>query len=194
MPMGYMRSLTEAFSASQEMPEDGSIRLLSVGRFCRAKNFDNVPDICRRLRETGLDVKWYLMGFGGDEALIRRKIADAGMQEHVVVLGKKENPYPYIAACDLYVQPSRYEGKCVSVIEAQILHKPVVITNYATSPSQLKDGYDGIIVPMDNEGCAAGIAAVIRNGELRKMLSENTKKQDYTNAAEIEKLYELIEG
>ena len=194
MPMGYMRSLTEAFSASQEMPEDGSIRLLSVGRFCRAKNFDNVPDICRRLRETGLDVKWYLMGFGGDEALIRRKIADAGMQEHVVVLGKKENPYHYIAACDLYVQPSRYEGKCVSVIEAQILHKPVVITNYATSPSQLKDGYDGIIVPMDNEGCAAGIAAVIRNGELRKMLSENTKKQDYTNAAEIEKLYELIEG
>ena len=134
------------------------------------------------------------MGFGGDEALIRRKIADAGMQEHVVVLGKKENPYPYIAACDLYVQPSRYEGKCVSVIEAQILHKPVVITNYATSPSQLKDGYDGVIVPMDNEGCAAGIAAVIRNGELRKMLSENTKKQDYTNAAEIEKLYELIEG
>ena len=194
MPMGYMRSLTEAFSASQEMPEDGSIRLLSVGRFCRAKNFDNVPDICRRLRETGLDVKWYLIGFGGDETLIRRKIADAGMQEHVVVLGKKENPYPYIAACDLYVQPSRYEGKCVSVTEAQILHKPVVITNYATSPSQLKDGYDGIIVPMDNEGCAAGIAAVIRNGELRKMLSENTKKQDYTNAAEIEKLYELIEG
>ena len=194
MPMGYMHSLTEAFPVSQEMPEDGSIRLLSVGRFCRAKNFDNVPDICRRLRETGLDVKWYLMGFGGDEALIRRKIADAGMQEHVVVLGKKENPYPYIAACDLYVQPSRYEGKCVSVIEAQILQNPVVITNYATSPSQLKDGYDGIIVPMDNEGCAAGIAAVIRNGELRKMLSENTKKQDYTNAAEIEKLYELIEG
>ena len=62
-----------------DMPQDGSIRLLSIGRYCEAKNFDNVPDICRRIRETGLDVKWYLIGFGGDEALIRERIAQAGM-------------------------------------------------------------------------------------------------------------------
>lgn len=194
MPMRYLDSMTNAFSTEREMPLDGSIRLLSVGRFCTAKNFDNVPDICRRLREKGHNVKWYLIGFGGDEALIRQKIAEAGMQEHVIILGKKENPYPYIAACDLYIQPSRYEGKCVSVIEAQILHKPVVITNYATSASQLRDGYDGIIVPMDNEGCAEGIAAVLRDAELQHRLVENTKKNDYTNAGEIEKLYRLIEG
>lgn len=178
---------------SAEMPADGSIRLLSVGRFCSAKNFDNVPDICRRLREKGYPVKWYLIGFGGDEALIRQKINDAGMQDAVIILGKKENPYPYIAACDLYVQPSRYEGKCVSVIEAQILHKPVVITNYATSGSQLRDGYDGVVVPMDNAGCAEGIAAVIDDKELQQRLIENTRKNDYTNSGEIEKIYRLME-
>lgn len=181
-------------SAEQEMPTDGSIRLLSVGRFSEQKNFDNIPDICKRLRKKGYPVKWYLIGFGGDEALIRQKIAEAGMQREVIILGKKENPYPYIAACDLYVQPSRYEGKCVSVIEAQILHKPVIITNYATSGSQLRDGYDGVIVPMDNEGCAEGIAAVIADKQLQQRLIENTKQQDYTNAAEIHKLYKLIEG
>ena len=181
------------FYPEMEMPKDGSIRLLSVGRFCRAKNFDNVPDICRRLREKGHNVKWYLIGFGGDEALIRQKILEAGMEDYVIILGKKENPYPYIAACDLYVQPSRYEGKCVSVIEAQILHKPVVITDYATSGSQLRDGYDGIVVPIDNESCTKGIAAVIENKQLQTMLTENTKQQDYTNAAEIHKLYRLIE-
>ena len=194
MPVRYMDSMAKAFSVEQEMQSDGSIRLLSVGRFCSAKNFDNVPDICKKLREKGLNVKWYLIGFGGDESLIRRKIIDAGMQDSVIILGKKENPYPYIAACDLYVQPSRYEGKCVSVIEAQILHKPVVITNYPTSGSQLRDGYDGIIVPMDNEGCAEGIAAVIENKQLQNLLAENTAKQDCTNAGEIEKLYKLIEG
>ena len=194
MPMRYLDSMTKAFSVEQEMPADGSIRLLSVGRFCSAKNFDNVPDICRRLREKGYPVKWYLIGFGGDESLIRQKIMEAGMEEYVIVLGKKENPYPYIAACDLYVQPSRYEGKCVSVIEAQILHKPVIITNYATSGSQLRDGYDGVIVPLDNEGCAEGIAAVIEDKPLQNLLAENTKKQDYTNAGVIHKLYKLIEG
>ena len=105
-------------------------RDIHQSRFCRAKNFDNVPDICRRLCEKGLDIKWYLIGFGGDEALIRQKIREAGMDERVIMLGKKENPYPYIAACDLYVQPSRYEGKCVTVREAQMLGKPVVITRY----------------------------------------------------------------
>ncbi len=181
-------------NVSPEMPDDGSIKLLSVGRFCTAKNFDSVPDICSRLVQKGADVKWYLIGFGGDEALIREKIEEAGMQDRVIILGKKENPYPYMAACDVYVQPSRYEGKCVAVREAQMLGKPVVITNYATSASQLEDGCDGIIVPMDNEGCAEGIAALINNRTLQEKLIENTKRSDYSNAREIEKLYRLIEN
>ena len=129
------------------------IRLLSVGRYCTAKNFDNVPDICRRLD----NVKWYI-----------------------------------IKACDLYVQPSRYEGKSVCVREAQILCKPVVITNYATSASQLEDGVDGAIVPMDNEGCAAGIAALLRSPERMKQLAGNCSQRDVTNAEEINKIYALL--
>ena len=109
-----------------DMSSDESVLILSVGRFCDAKNFDNVPDICRRLIADGLDVTWYLIGYGGDEMLIRQKIAEAGMQDRVIILGKKDNPYPYMRACDLYVQPSRYEGKAVTVREAQLLGKPVL--------------------------------------------------------------------
>ena len=183
----------QAQEPQSDMPADGSIVLLSVGRFCDAKNFDNVPDICRRLVEDGLDVKWYLIGYGGDETQIRQKIAEAGMQDRVIILGKKDNPYPYMRACDLYVQPSRYEGKAVTVREAQMLGKPVVITDYATSGSQLEDGVDGVIVPMDNAGCAAGIAAVLRDPARMQQLSENCKKRDYTNSAEVEKIYALME-
>ena len=187
LPEKLLRRQTEAFTVAEEMPETG-IRLLSVGRFCTAKNFDNVPDICTRLLQTGLDVYWYLIGFGGDEALIRQKIKEAGMEKRVIILGKKANPYPYIKACDLYVQPSRYEGKCVTVREAQLLGKPVVITRYATSASQLEDGVDGIIVPMDNEGCAAGIAALLRDTDRMNQLSANYKARDYSNASEAKKL------
>lgn len=176
-----------------DMLTDDGISLLSVGRFCDAKNFDNVPDICHRLVEDGLNVKWYLIGYGGDEMLIRQKIAEAGMQERVIILGKKDNPYPYMRACNLYVQPSRYEGKAVTVREAQLLGKPVVITNYATSGSQLEDGVDGVIVPMDNAGCAAGIAVLLRDPARMQRLSENCQKRDYTNSAEVEKIYALME-
>lgn len=119
------------------------IKLLSIGRFCTAKNFDNIPNICHRLCEKGLDVYWYIIGFGSEEGLIKRKIKENRMEERVILLGKKDNPYPYIKHCDLYVQPSRFEGKCVSVREAQMLGKPVVITDYPTAKSQLKNGIDG---------------------------------------------------
>lgn len=190
LPAALIRTQSE--EPQQDMPPDGSIKLLSVGRFCDAKNFDNVPDICRRLVGSGLDIKWYLIGYGGDEPLIRQRIAEAGMQDRVIILGKKENPYPYMRACDLYVQPSRYEGKSVTVRETQLLGLPVVITNYATAASQLEDGVDGLIVPMDNESCAAGIAALLRSPERMQQLADNCKQRDYTNSAEVEKIYTLM--
>lgn len=177
-----------------EIVNQKGIKLLSIGRFCTAKNFDNVPRICRLLIQKGYNVYWYLIGFGSDELLIRKRIEEEEMEDHVIILGKQENPYPYIKACDLYVQPSRYEGKCVAVREAQLLGKPVVITNYPTASSQLTDGDDGIIVPMDNEGCANGIAAVIQNQDLQRKLVENMAQIDYTNAEEIQKLYYLLEN
>ena len=166
------RELTckQAAMPRTDMLTDDGMSLLSVGRFCEAKNFDNVPDICRRLMENGLDVKWYLIGYGGEEPLIRQKIAEAGMQERVIIL-----------------------GKAVTVREAQLLGKPVVITDYATSGSQLEDGADGMIVPMDNAGCAAGIAALLRDPARMQQLSENCAKRDYTNSAEVEKIYALME-
>ena len=168
------------------------IKLVSIGRFTDAKNFDNVPQICKYILEKGINVKWYIIGFGGDETLIKQKIKEFGMEGHVIILGKKENPYPYIKACDIYVQPSRYEGKAVTVREAQILNKPVVITNFATANSQLIDGFDGIIVPMDNERCAKGIVKLIKDKELQSKLIENTKKTDYSNKEEIKKIYNIL--
>ena len=188
-----IRQQASEFSVTHEMPDVGYIKILSVGRFCYAKNFDNVPIICRKILNQGIKIRWFLIGFGSDEELIRQRIREANVSENVIILEKKDNPYPYIKNCDLYVQPSRFEGRCVTVTEAQILNKPVIITNYATSASQLTDGYDGVIVPMDNRGCAEGIARVIKDKTLQQRLIENTKMNDYTNREEIDKLYSLME-
>ena len=152
----------QQWAVEEEMPKaPGRVNLLSVGRFCRAKNYDNVPDICRRLRSKGVDAYWYLIGYGSDELLIRERIAGAGMDEYVRILGKKENPYPYMLACDFYVQPSRYEGSPMTVLEADALGKPVIITAFPTSENVLERCRDGVEVPLDNEGCASGIASFI---------------------------------
>ena len=189
----FVRKRAELEDTDKEFRHEGTITLLSVGRFSDAKNYDNVPDICKRLiNETKLNIKWYIIGYGGDEALIRKKIKEAGMEEHVILLGKRSNPYPYIKACDIYVQPSRYEGKSVTVREAQMLCKPVVVTNYPTAPSQIRSGIDGVIVPMDNGGCARGLAEVICDKSLQERIIAHLKTHDYGNESEVEKIYTLI--
>lgn len=189
----FVRQRADMENIENELGHFNGVKLLSVGRFSEAKNYDNVPDICRRMVETGVDVKWFIIGFGGDEQLIREKVAETGMQEHVIILGKRSNPYPYIKACDIYVQPSRYEGKSVTVREAQMLCKPVVVTNYPTASSQIRNGIDGAIVPMDNEGCARGLAEVISNKTLQQRLIEYLKCHDYGNEKEVEKIYRIVE-
>ena len=195
----FVNQRAEEFDATNELAKYGDgIRLLSVGRFCEAKNYDNVPDICRRIishlsaLNSQLKVKWFLIGYGGYENLIRQRIEEMGMQEYVIIIGKRLNPYPYIKACDVYVQPSRYEGKSVTVREAQILCKPVVVTNYTTAPSQICDGIDGCIVPMDNDGCAKGLADFVLNTKLQHRIINNLRSCNYNNKVEMDKLYALI--
>ena len=142
--------------------------------------------------EAGIDVCWYIIGYGPDEVLINKKIQESHVEGKVRLLGKKENPYPYIKSCDIYIQPSRYEGKSVTVREAQMLEKPVIITNYKTASSQVVDGIDGMIVPLENNECAKVIIKIIKNPHLLKQLSVNCRSRNYSNFNEIEKIYSLI--
>lgn len=179
-------------NVSDEMPAElGIFRLCTVGRYSHPKGFDRAILICKKLVERGYPVKWYAVGPPLDHPTLIQQIREAGVEENFILLGEKVNPYPYIAACDLYVQPSRFEGKAVTVREAQILGKPVVITNFSTAQSQLKDGYDGVIVPMDIDSCVDGLQKILNDAELRRRLSQNALLTDYSNEVEIEKIYAL---
>lgn len=193
LPLEYVEKQSNAIDVSNEiLKKNDVINICSIGRFSNQKNFDNVPNIAKQIIDQGYKIRWFIIGYGADEELIKRKIKEENVIANVIVLGKKDNPYPYLKTCDIYVQPSRYEGKAVTVREAQMLNKPVVITNFATSDSQLKNGIDGIIVPMDNEGCAKGIISIINDVNLRNKLIFGTKENDYSNKSEIDKIYNLI--
>ncbi|MDD9266530.1 glycosyltransferase [Paenibacillus sp. GCM10023248] len=177
---------------SGEMPEDGSIRICSVGRFSNQKGFDMAVLACKRLVELGYNITWYIIGYGTEEEQIRQMIHENNLEKRFILLGKKINPYPYIKNCNIYCQPSRYEGKAVTVREAQILAKPVIITNFPTSSSQLEDGVDGHICELSIEGIVEGLEKLINDAEFQIHFSENCKKRDYSNASEVQKLYNLI--
>ena len=189
----FVHSQSVALDVAAEMPQNkDGLNILSIGRFTSQKNFDSVAEISRILKDRGLKFRWYLIGYGSDEALIKKSIYEHGVQEEVIILGKKSNSYPYIMACDLYIQPSRSEGKAVTVREAQMLGKPVIITDYPSSQSQLENGIDGVIVPLETKRCAEGILKTIQIPGLLQQLTENTKNRDYSNTDQLEKIDQLL--
>lgn len=175
-------------------PEDmcgDSLKVCSVGRYSYQKNFESIPFISQILKQRGLKFKWFIIGYG-DSRLIMENINKTNTSDCVILLGKKDNPYPYIANCDIYAQPSRYEGKSVTVREAQMLYRPVLVTNYPTAKSQIKDGFDGIICELDNIAIANAIYKLATDVTLCQTLSANLHTQDYGNEYEIKKIYELL--
>ena len=190
--------LSPAFVRSQAQLKDGicelnpeGITICSVGRIAYLKNFDNIPHIAKILKDRGLLFHWYIVGPGNHEA-IDETIQNNKVEGCVQFVGPKSNPYPWMNLCDIYVQPSRYEGHSVTVREAQILGKPVVISNYPTAKSQVKDGVDGIICAMDNDSIADAILSLAYDLNRRRSLSEYVSTHDYGNESEIEKIYKLL--
>ena len=177
----------------EDMVDSDDIKLLTVGRLCYPKAIDNAIKAMKVLRDKGINnVKWYVVGYGPDEAMLKELIKENKLEDRFFLLGKKTNPYPYMKKCDIYIQPSRYEGKAVTVLEAQMLGKPVLITNYPTAKSQIKHNVDGYITDLSVNGIANGIEKLINDVNLRRKLEKNTKEFDYSNVEELEKLYEII--
>lgn len=188
----FIRKMAEE-EIKENIKEDNSFKLVSVARLSHAKGIDNAVKALKLLHDRGLtNIKWYVVGYGGDEGMIRKIIKENNLEDSFILLGKKINPYPYINAGDIYVQPSRYEGKAVTVGEAQILGKPVIITSYSTANSQLIDGFDGNICDLSIEGIVYGIERLYKDKSLRDKLSYNCKNTDYSNSYELEKLYKLF--
>ena len=91
------------------------------------------------------------------------------------------------------MHPSRYEGKSIVVREAQILCKPVIITNYPTAKSQINNGADGIICELDNTKIAEAIHYLAIDKEKQQQLINYLQSHDNAGINEVEKIYKLIE-
>lgn len=168
-------------------------KIVSVGRLSYQKGFDNAIKAFSKIIDRNIsDIKWYIVGYGGDEHSLKELIKKNNLGDYFILLGKKTNPYPYILNCDLYVQPSRYEGKAVTVTEAKILGKPVMITNYATARSQVKHNVDGYITELSVDGIANGIEYLYKNKKTLDNYTDYCKNKDYSNKDELEKLYQLF--
>lgn len=171
------------------------ITLVTVGRLSSEKGQDMIPQTMRYLLDAGYQAKWYVVGDGAMRGQIEQLCRELDVEENVILTGTKNNPYPYIKGCDIYVQTSYAEGWGLTVQEAKILHKPIVTTDIPVMKEQfthMKNGY--ITKGVSPESLFEGIKMLIDNPALCEKFVEELKKENHDNSQELEKLYAYIES
>ncbi|NMH75295.1 glycosyltransferase [Bacillus sp. RO2] len=173
--------------------KDSRFKIITIARLSHAKGIDNAIKALEILVKKGYsDLAWYVIGYGGDENKLKDLIAQYQLSDRFILLGKKLNPYPYLKTADVYVQPSRYEGKAVTVTEAQVLGKAIIITNYSTASSQLKENIEGLICENSPQGIASSIEKLYMDDGFRRNLQKQNELRNFENNSELEKLFSLI--
>ena len=168
------QEILRAAEESADFADDFSgIRILSVGRICEQKGYDLAAPAIARLVSEGYSIKWYIIGKGSaeEEKWLAEKICACGAENAISILGIRKNPYPYIKGADIYMQPSRHEGKPIAVEEAKILCKPILVTDYTSAQEQLDGGKLGIIKEISEEGIYRGLKELLDNPNVKKELS-----------------------
>lgn len=170
-------------------------RVLTVGRISDQKGIDLAIPALKRLREDGINLRWYVLGDGDEDykKYIAGLLADNGVADMMIFLGTTQNPYGYVRDCDIYAQPSRHEGKPIAVEEAKILCRPILAAHYLSAPEQLEDGRLGVICDICSDAIYEGIKKLLSDEALCDRLSEALRAQEFGNPEEIEKFYKMAE-
>ncbi len=152
--------------------------LCTVGRLSADKGYMLVLDVCRMLDEAGYDFRWLIVGEGHYRQEIERKRTELGMENRFIMTGGQKNPYRYINGADIYVQPSRTEGYCTTMMEARVLKKPIVAANFVNAYEQIEDDISGRIVDYQADALFEAIRELIDNPQKCARLANNVVVPD----------------
>lgn len=181
-------------TSAAEYETSNSKILLTVGRLSQQKGYDMAVEAAKSLSDKGCNFKWFAIGKGELTDQIVSRIKELHLEDKFILLGERANPYPYIRNCDIYVQPSYFEGKSIAVDEAKIFAKPIVCTKFPTVYDQLTDGETALLAEINAQSIAEKIETLLNSDKLCQKLSDNLKKQKTGNEGEIDKFYALLEG
>lgn len=178
-----------------EKPDNKTI-LCSCGRFAPVKGFDMAAEAAKTLKDNGAKFIWYFVGDGPEKDKIISLAQKYNIGENIIFTGMQKNPYPYMAACDIYVQPSYEEAWGLTMAEAHRLGKPVVTTATVGGCKLVKNDLNGIVCEINPEAIAESVITLINDKEKYNHITDYLNSADYSH--EFEKYKEqwkaLLEG
>lgn len=170
------------------------LRILTVGRLTRQKRYDIAIEAMKLIKEKiSMPIRWYVLGEGDLRQELEQQIKTAGLQKDFILMGVKENPYPYYKGCDFYVHATEFEGKSIALQEAQVLGKPILATDCSGNREQIENGTDGILCELDPEQVCEKLLYMINNPEKCKGYAEKAKQKELCNTKGFDEFIAMAE-
>lgn len=185
--------------ADEPVEEDYFSRGLPVVVTCanvRAeKNHERQLAAMEILKKRGVEFIWLNLGATTevDRCIrIEARAAQAGLKNHFIFAGPRENPYKYMKVADIVAVLSDYESWSMVITEAKILHKPIISTKTSGALEQICDGVNGMMTEFDAVDIANKLEMLLKERQLRETFAKNLEGIDNTQEI-IQKFDALID-
>ena len=174
--------------------DHSKFNIVSIGRIDPVKRLSIVPELARKVLDAGCQIRWYVIGPKGTDGelkLFKDNIVKYNVDDIVIPLGEKANPYPYISKADLLVNTSISEACPYVINEAKILQTPVVCTDFGSAKEFVDYGENGYYEPISELHVA--VISIIKNIKLPH-LAYILSDFSYDNQSLLLKIYNILEG
>lgn len=179
IPPEYIKSRAE--DALEDKLLEREFCFISMGRLVDRKRFDRVIFAAEALKSKNVEFVWYILGDGPEREKIESMIKESSLENNVILLGAKTNPFPYIKVADCFVMSSENEGQPMVLNEALTLGKPVISTEFASSKEVVNNRVNGLIVPNSTQGLIGGVSLFVDDEFVRRTINDGAQKFAYNN-------------
>lgn len=166
------------------------INFVTIARLVPQKAIDRLIRVHSKLvKELGCKNNFWIIGDGPEREKLEKMIKQYKIEDSFFLLGKKENPYPYVKNADYFCLLSEFEGYGMVIEEAKILNKSIIITDTAAREAVI--GYDkGIIIGNTEKEIYEGLEKIIK--EYNEDSKEKYQKTVYDNSDNLKQIIELV--
>ncbi len=161
-----------------DMNKDDVPTFLNVGRHDeKQKKISRIINAAERLKKEGYKFKVLLVGKGIASKEYENAIKKKKLEENIILLGAKKNPYPYFKISDCFILSSQFEGYPVVFVESQVLNLPIITTDVSDSKKDIK-GKFGIVVENSENGVYKGMKEFLDKGIKTKKFNPEEYNQE----------------
>jgi glycosyltransferase involved in cell wall biosynthesis len=195
-PIDEKNILKKAEEYSFTSKPNSGIQMLTIGRLTSIKGYERLINVLGKLKKEGFEFSLLMIGDGELKEVIKRTIKDNNLEDNIMVLGHKSNPYPYLKVADCLISSSYQEGFGMAILEANILRVPVISTRCSSTSELIEDGITGVICENSEDGLYGTLRRILKDKAILYKIKENKMflPTDFTLKSTVLKIEQMLEN